>query len=152
MVLRHAHGSHLRVRWTHLGPLRAGQQQAQGQPSIIRHHHALGGLPIHRRADATPPHLAGPNLPSRRAIAQSTFCWTFRVWRYALQIRSQVPLACHCAHRRQHVTEPPYSLGTSSHRLPVRSTYRMPLRILRSSDLLRPRLFGGGKKSFSASH
>src|SRR5215208_2064732 len=130
----------------------ARQAEADGQAVTIDDQHYLGALATLGSAHASSPFLAGTKLPSRNALVHSILsCSSRRVSRLC-QMRSQVPFSSHALSLLQQVEEDPYSRGTSCQRHPVRSTYRTPFRVLRSSALGRPRFCRGGIKGSRRSH
>ncbi len=126
-------------RW--LGP---GHVPSAGHPGAIGYQHHVAALPALSHAHRFTPCLAGMTVPSQQARAHSRLPWASRGAHRGRQIRSQPPASCHWRSRRQPVTGLPDRRGRSPHRQPVRSTYTMPLRVLRSSARGRPRVFGGG--------
>jgi len=118
--------------------LGTSDMQTDGQAVTIGHHHHLAALADLGRAYSIAPFLAGTKLPSRKACAHSSFVCASSLLRKARQMRSHVPSWDHSFNRRQHVVSDPYSGGKSSQAQPVLSTYRMPLRVCRSSFRGRP--------------
>ena len=132
--------------------LGTGHHPAQRDSSAVHHQHQLAAFASVGQADLLAPLFAGTKVPSRKARDQSSLPWASRVAKRLCQTRRQVPLACHWSSRRQQVTELPYRGGKSRQRQPLRSTYRMPSRVRRSSALGRPVLLGGGRSDPISSH
>lgn len=105
---------------------------------------------VHRAAsasqfDCSAPLLAGTKLPSRKACARSSFRSVSRDAGIARQIVCQTQDSSHSFSRLQQVVGEPYLRVTSCQRAPVRSTPRIPSKVLRSSARGRHMCFDGGR-------
>jgi hypothetical protein len=130
----------------------ARQFEAYGKALSISDQHHLGALATLGLANRSSPFFAGTKLPSKNALVHFSCPRLSSMVSKLRQTFSQVPSSPHALSLRQQVAGEPYSRGTSSQRHPVRSTYRIPLRVLRSSALGRPRGRRGGSSGSRSCH
>lgn len=141
----HSHRFQCGLRQPDFRFIGAFQEQTQRKASAIGHQHQLSALASPGQPYSSAPFLAGTKEPSKKAWAQSSFCFASRLARIARQRFSQTPASSHSRNLRQQVVGEPNSLGKSCHLAPERSTQRIPSSVRRSSARGRPVRLGGGK-------
>lgn len=106
------------------------------------------------QATCLPPFFLGTGIhaPVRSASAQIHFSHVSSVASKVRHTRSHVPSANQRSSRRQQVLDTPYCFGRSRQRQPVRSTYKIPLSVRRSSARGRPRYSGVGNSGWISAH
>jgi hypothetical protein len=140
----HAHLVYHLQPYSDLSHVSCTHQKGQGQAVSFSQQMDGAAFAFPAIGDVLSPFLAGTKLPSRKAWLQSSLpCWS-KAPRKVSQICSHTPCSCHSWRRRWQVERLPHSLGRSFQRAPERNTQRMPLRVLRSSALGRPRFFWDG--------
>ena len=109
-----------------------GDFDGQRQTIAIGHDMNRGPFALAAVAYVRAPLFAGTNVPSSRALAQSSLARSLSELNRASQMRSQVPSSCHRRNQRCAVESSARSRGRSHQRQPVRKTYKIALMTCRS--------------------